>query len=357
MGYKISGTLSAAARIIIIKESDWSIESNTNESGSYDVTGLDSGLKLVIARKTADGEALAKGNITAAIYSGDIGVFAGDDNGDTNVIDYITITSLGNATDFGDLVVLRKYPASTSNSTNNRGVIAGGTLLNSIYYITITSPGNTTDFGDLTKVRVIAAGVSNGTADRGVFCGDETAPGNTIDYITISSLGNATNFGEASLEAYGQAVASNGTNDRGVFAGGEDDTLGEVNIIEYITISSTGNSSDFGDLTQARLLFTGTSNGTNNRGIFAGGDSYNTIDYITISSIGNATDFGDLIAEIPGAAAVSNATNNRAVIAGGERDGNLSNIMDYITITSLGNATDFGDLTVARAYLTGTSNG
>ena len=44
MPYKISGTLSDAARIIVLKESDWSIESNTEESGaSYEVDSLVSG--------------------------------------------------------------------------------------------------------------------------------------------------------------------------------------------------------------------------------------------------------------------------------------------------------------------------
>ena len=58
----IGGTLSDAARVLIIKESDWSIESNTNEgSGSYTVS-TEAGAKLVIARK-ADGEVSAYGNI------------------------------------------------------------------------------------------------------------------------------------------------------------------------------------------------------------------------------------------------------------------------------------------------------
>ena len=68
--------------------------------------------------------------------------------------------------------------------------------------------------------------------------------------------------------------------------------------IEYITIASTGNAADFGDLTQGRGYGGGCSNGS--RGVFnggVGGGSYrNEIDYIDISSTGNATDFGDLTA-------------------------------------------------------------
>lgn len=68
MPYKISGTLSDASRIIIIKESDWSIESNTTESvGAYEIGVLVSGTKLVAARKS-DGESLGYGNVAAEHY-------------------------------------------------------------------------------------------------------------------------------------------------------------------------------------------------------------------------------------------------------------------------------------------------
>jgi hypothetical protein len=71
MPYKISGILSDNARIVIIKESGWSIESNTNESsGSYSVDGLETGKKLVLARKS-DGEVLAYGNVDPVEYGPD----------------------------------------------------------------------------------------------------------------------------------------------------------------------------------------------------------------------------------------------------------------------------------------------
>ena len=65
------------------------------------------------------------------------------------------------------------------------------------------------------------------------------------------------------------------------------------------TITTTGNASDFGDLTAGRAQGGGTSSST--RGVFAGGETSNNtrsniIDYITIASAGNATDFGDLTA-------------------------------------------------------------
>jgi len=69
MPYKISGTKNETARIIILKESDWSIESNTVVSGSgdYEVDGLESGYKLIVY-KSNEGELLGYGNVTPIEY-------------------------------------------------------------------------------------------------------------------------------------------------------------------------------------------------------------------------------------------------------------------------------------------------
>ena len=73
--------------------------------------------------------------------------------------------------------------------------------------------------------------------------------------------------------------------------------------MQYVTISSTGNAFDFGDLTYKPTVATCLSNNT--RAVFAGGynsispysgavgSNYN-IDYVTIASTGNASGFGDL---------------------------------------------------------------
>ena len=69
-----------------------------------------------------------------------------------------------------------------------------------------------------------------------------------------------------------------------------------LNTIQEIKLGSTGNATDFGDLTSARNKLQSGSNKT--RAVFAGGQTpsiVNTIDYITIASTGNATDYGDLI--------------------------------------------------------------
>ena len=74
-----------------------------------------------------------------------------------NKIDYFTITSTGNASDFGDMLngqpgsTGNRYPACTSNGTNERGLSCGGgdSGSNMIQYITMNSLGNAQDFGDL----------------------------------------------------------------------------------------------------------------------------------------------------------------------------------------------------------------
>ena len=98
----------------------------------------------------------------------------------------------------------------------------------------------------------------------------------------------------------------------GVFVGGN---IGSVtNEMQQIQIDSTGNATDFGDLTTARAAH---ATGSGIRGIAGTGESTATtvLDYWTFASAGNATDFGDLTASAAGGAGVCNGA--RAVISHG----------------------------------------
>ena len=55
---------------------------------------------------------------------------------------------------------------------------------------------------------------------------------------------------------------------RGLFAGGYDGSA-RVNVIDFVIIDTTGNASDFGDLSADKKDITGLSSST--RGIFSGG--------------------------------------------------------------------------------------
>ena len=91
-----------------------------------------------------------------------------------NVIDYITIASTGNAVDFGDLTVGRW--ASASASTSITGVILGGTAdagatscVNVIDYVKISSTGNAQDFGDSVQTIFTTSGCSDSHGGLGGF--------------------------------------------------------------------------------------------------------------------------------------------------------------------------------------------
>ena len=81
---------------------------------------------------------------------------------------------------------------------------------------------------------------------------------------------------------------------RGLVAGGN--TPNQTNIIQFITISTQGNSQDFGDLTALTQANPGAT-GSSTRGLIGGGQIFpantNKIDLIIFSSTSNASDFGD----------------------------------------------------------------
>lgn len=366
MPYKISGTTLQPTRVIVVNESDWSVEHNQIYNGSYEID-VTYGSKIIIGR-LFDGQSIGFGNMyPVSAGGGDRGIFAGG-HIDINTIEYITISTTGDATDFGDLAIVSSHygGGAASNGGNDRGIIAGGdnesnVLTNVIEYITISTPGDSTDFGDLITARQYIGTCDNGTGNRGLFAGGEYL--NVIEYITISTPGDAADFGDMSVARRGSTGTSNDTNNRGIFAGGQPVYNEGGNVIDYVTITSTGDANDFGDLTFVSAFSAATSNGTNDRGLIMG--SYddtgpymlNNIDYITISTISSALNFGDLSDAKAGGYGTSNKSNNRGIFAGGILDGSVQiNAIDYVTISSLGDAQDFGDLSIARYYASSTSN-
>ena len=67
--------------------------------------------------------------------------------------------------------------------------------------------------------------------------------------------------------------------------------------IEFFTIATTGNGTDFGDLTDARGYQASLSNSVRglNAGGYDGSSALNTIDFVIIATTGDAKDFGDLL--------------------------------------------------------------
>jgi hypothetical protein len=297
------------------------------------------------------------GNVQLLWYGGR-GLWAGGHTGGyKDTVDYITIATPGNATDFGNLSAQVEGLAGVSNGS--RGIIAGGEpIVNhaQMDYYTISTPGNASDFGDISASRYGLGGCANGI--RGIFTGGVgsvtgDSPGgyyDTIDYVTIATLGNAVDFGDRTLHNYHVGSCSDGS--RGVTGGGTTASV-RVNVIDYVTIATTSDATDFGDLSAIRSHPGAAASET--RGIFGGGKEgsnpgVNTMEYITIATTGNTTDFGDLTQARKNVSATSNIT--RGVWGAGDS----SDTIDYVEIATLGNATDFGNLTEARQWC-GTTSG
>ena len=71
---------------------------------------------------------------------------------------------------------------------------------------------------------------------------------NTIDFITIPTQGNATDFGDMTVAARGLMEGSATTSTRGLFVSGKHDS-GYYNVINFVTFSTAGDATDFGDTT------------------------------------------------------------------------------------------------------------
>ena len=237
---------------------------------------------------------------TRGVGSSTRGVFFtnhGGSSGQAEDLEFITFANQSNGTDFGDLPTDHPMRGSAGNET--RGIFAGGyklSLKNEIEFITIATTGNGTDFGNLTGTRNAVAGLASPT--RALFGGGSNPSNiNNIDIVTIATTGDASDFGD--LTRTGKEMGGVASNTRGVFAGARINPSTASNVIDFVTIASAGNAIDFGDLTQ--IVASPASMTDSIRGLFAGGYTptpsftrFNSIDFINIATTGNASDFGDL---------------------------------------------------------------
>ena len=290
-----------------------------------------------------------------------MGLIAGAQSGDATM-NKVEIPTKANATDFGDLTQGREMGAAFGSAT--RGVIGGGRVGSPGYagqttldYVTLSSLGGANDFGNLSDgARHFLEGLSNQT--RGMTMGGlQPSPSRrltNISFVSIATTRDASVFGDLTVPASQGACFSSPT--RGLCSlGGAPSIASEVNFIDFITISTFGDAKDFGDVTVARRTHTGTS--SNIRGIFAGAEApmTNTIDFVTIATLGNASNFGDLTVARGEFCSCSN--NIRGVFAGGNSPGSTRvNTIDFITISTEGDAADFGDITITSSGMMGTGS-
>ena len=284
--------------------------------------------------------------------------------GSVNVIEMVRFSSLSTPVDFGDMAQSGNGAEGTFEAgafaSQTRGFAFGGRLpafSNVIQFVTMSTFGDSVNFGDLVEGAQLTMGVSDKT--RGCRLGGiklvgpqpyNSAGVNHIEFVTMSSEGNTTDFGD--LEDQPALAGSCGDRTRGILMGGGAPTPGyTTDKIQYITIQSTGNAQDFGNLEQVTTYNAASSNSV--RGISGGNGATpsNKIDFITIASTGNAQDFGDMV--ITYSARSSCASQTRAVFMGAL---DAYSDCDFVTISTTGNAIDFGNLALGSGYNQGFSN-
>ena len=282
------------------------------------------------------------------------GFILGGYPGYTDRIERIQIATAGNGVDFGNLA----YSTSLKGNVSDRTRLCtygdynapDTTMVNSIEFITMATEGDTVDFGDMSEGRYSPQPVNNST--RGVYMGGTNVYNsisgtiNNIEFITIQSTGNSVDFGDMTTKtSTGQGFSSP---TRGVTAGGTNPSGGgRQSLIQFITTSTLGNTEDFGDLVIAAAFTCANTASNSIRGLITNNNTasstyQNTIQFVTIATTGDASDFGDLIRGSEWCCGMASPT--RAVFhnPGGNSD---QEYLEYSQIMTLGNSVDFGDIT------------
>lgn len=174
---------------------------------------------------------------------------------------------------------------------------------------------------------------------RGMAVGGEVSGySNKLEYIDITTLGNGTDFGDLTESTSKTSSGSNGS--RGVRIGGQANTA----TMDYWAFATAGNATDFGDALVGRNLSGSVADGTKViTGSSIQGGYKNDIEYITVATAGNGTDFGDMTGTAAGMLGTTNDTT-RGIFAGTQGGTKATDSFEYITMSTPGNATDYGNL-------------
>ena len=367
--------------ITTIVGQQYTIRANIEKgSGSYgDIrvyTDSGFGTFLVILRSDANTSGLRETTFTATTTTTHL-TFVIDSNGETAYYSDISVIAAnpgkaprflppygideGVAFDGGIKKNTQGYMYFPTGDTEQRGrgrcIFSNGAPgSQALYYLQMQSGGIAQSFGNLANAAALSGGC--GSSIRMLVADGYISPASTniIEYITIATTSNGRDYGDLTVARRRPIGMSNTT--RGVWAGGSNAApTPYLNEIDYNTIASLGNATDFGDVSGTTAHGGGVSSST--RGIFSlaysGGSNLNTLEYITFATTGNSQDFGDLNA---GKAyhfrGCSSSDSTRGLFAGGYNPSN--NNIDFITMASTGDAVDFGDLTVARRSGMATGN-
>jgi len=278
----------------------------------------------------------------------------------TEYASVVDITTNSNATYWGDLTVHGQYTSAASDATI--GVWNGATLQGPMSYMTFATQGNSVSFGDGASYGNLNTAFnmqSNGT--YGMMMGGYQSSSTPVDglasgyqtqiqrFTFAQTASRPTDFGNLQVATFYQGGGiANST--KGFCISGLDDN-GYITAIETASFSTAGTSTTFGNTSAGSSWASGLSDQT--YGVYAlgyTGSHNNIIEYVTMDTPSNATDFGDLQHTKRAVGATNNAT--RGIFWGGYSGSTWYNNIDVITIQTPGNASNFGSMpTVGGSWM------
>ena len=305
---------------------------------------------------------VATGGVVVDRYMGDrcVNMSGSTDGGSSysDTMEYLTISAVGNAQDFGGEVTQAAWFGSAA-SDGVRGTMMGGgqnptlSRYNNVAYFRFLSFTDARDFGDLSQARIGHNSACDG--NRVVSAGGHTGAYastkvDTMDYYDMSTFMNALDWGEltAVRSSIGTAV-SDGT--RGFWSGGatiNPSTTTYTNTIDFVTIRQpSGAAREFGDLVRAQGASHNVTDGV--RAVMACGwnssTNYGDMDVYSLTTQNDATYFAELTQARRDSSSASNGI--RGIWMGGFTTG-VEDTIDYANIGIESNAKDFGVLSGNR---------
>ena len=252
--------------------------------------------------------------------------FAGGANGGYNLgqLRFFTYATSGNSTYNASLSDPKVGSQAAAGNNNTRGISILGTNYNvtlfpiiPIEYFTTATGGSVGSFGSMSGTYGAqgSGAIFNNTrllvgmGNKGQFGGGDT-PVSTINYITTATTGNTTFFGNLSRGAtYAGAHNTVSSNTKGLFAGVLPPSGGASNI-DQVTIATTANTTNFGNLTSACAGRAGGASNTITGLIFT---AESAVDKITMASNSNATSWGAVSGySVPGFGLIGTPCNANA---------------------------------------------
>lgn len=287
-------------------------------------------------------------------FMGGVGVVGGGASagspasGTSDHIEYINIGTTGDAIDWGgELITATAYNMGVGGD-GHKGLLSvgGNPSLTDMNFISFTSRGQCTDYGEQSSSTHNGQGSSNG--HRGIWYDGGSSTEINIYYVDFGTRGTAADFGgDRTVSSYGAACLSDGV--RAVWNG----TFTNTDVMDFVNIAVSGsNATDFGECLVDEHYKSGDSNGY--RGLFSAGSPDDRVEYITIGTASSGKDFGELNTNCVQPASVSDGS--RCVVMNGFGTADpMTSCFQNIGVAG-GKAADFG-ATTRHAYSTAGMSG